>query len=116
MGSSTLYNSEESEDDKIGPMTAPPTRPTKSVTFSLPEDRPMTPEPENPSYDANELENDEADAHLTHATQLRKTSDNVYMSNRKSMNLRAYVHAMHRRTETPALLDSGATENFVSLT
>src|SRR5712671_4760113 len=115
-GSSTLYNSEEPEDDKTRPMTDPLTRPTKSVTFSLPEDRPMTPEPESPSYNTNESENDEVDARLNHATQLRKTSDNVYMSNRKSMNLRAYVHAAHRRTETPALLDSGATENFMSLT
>ena len=37
------------------------------------------------------------------------------MSNRKSMSLKAYVHTMHRRTETPALLDSGATKNFMSL-
>ena len=59
--------------------------------------------------------NNEADKHLVHAAWLRKTSDNVYMSNRKSMNLRAYVHATHRRTETAALLDSGATENFMSL-
>jgi len=32
------------------------------------------------------------------------------------MNLRTYVHAAHRRTETAALLDSGATENFMNLT
>ena len=49
--------------------------------FSLPEDRPTTPKSEDPLYDANKLENDEADAHLTHMAQLRKTSDNVYMSN-----------------------------------
>jgi len=83
--------------------------------FSLPEDRPTTPEPESPLYDADESENDEADAHLTHATQLRKTLDNVYMSNQKSMSLKAYVHTAYRRTKTPALLDSGATENFMSL-
>jgi len=75
----------------------------------------MTHEPESPSYVADESENDEADACLTHAAQLRKISDNVYMSNRKSMNLKAYIHAVHRRTETPTLLDSGATENFMSL-
>jgi len=88
----------------------------KSVTFSLPDDRPTTPEPESPSDNADELENDEADVCLTQAAQLRKTSDNMYMSNRKSMNLKAYIHAAHRRTETPTLLDSGATENFMSLT
>jgi len=114
-GSSTLYNSKGSEDGKVRPMTNPSTHPTKSVTFSLPEDRPMTPEPESPLYDADESENDEADTRLTHAAQLRKTLDNVYMSNRKSMSLKAYVHMAHRRTETPALLDSGATENFMSL-
>src|SRR5712675_1224823 len=37
------------------------------------------------------------------------------MSNRKSMVLRAYIHAAHRRTEAPTLLDSGATENFINL-
>jgi len=31
------------------------------------------------------------------------------------MSLRAYVHTVHRRTEAPTLLDSGATENFMSL-
>jgi len=75
----------------------------------------MTPEPESPLYNADESENDEVDARLTHAAQLRKTSDNMYMSNRKSMSLKAYVHATHRRTKTPALLDSGVTKNFMSL-
>jgi len=116
MGSGTLNDSEGLEGGKAEPTINPPTRPMKSVTFSLLEDRPMTPKPETPSHDINNSENDEADARLTHAAQLRKTSDNVYMSNRKSMNLRAYIHAAHRRTEAPALLDSGATENFMSLT
>jgi len=40
-------------------------------------------------------QNDEADARLVHAAWLRKTSDNMYMCNRKSMNLRTYVHAAH---------------------
>src|SRR5712672_4582960 len=44
-------------------------------------------------------QNDEANTRLAHAEWLRKTSDNVYMSNRKSMVLKAYVHAAHRRTE-----------------
>src|SRR5712675_3514289 len=60
-------------------------------------------------------QNNEANARLAHAEWLRKTSENVYISNRKSLNLKAYVHAAHRRTEAPALLDSGATENFISL-
>src|SRR5712672_1746925 len=60
-------------------------------------------------------QNDGANARLAHAEWLRKTSDNVYMSNRKSMVLKAYIHAAHRRTEAPTLLDSGATENFINL-
>src|SRR5882672_1840441 len=48
-------------------------------------------------------QNDEADACLVHAAWLRKTLDNVYMSNRRSMNLRAYIHAAHRRTKAPRL-------------
>jgi len=62
MGSDTLYDSEGSEGSKARPTTDPLTHPTKSVTFSLPEDRLMTPKPESPSYDADELENDKADA------------------------------------------------------
>src|SRR5712671_5822818 len=46
MKGSTLYNSEGSESGKARSTTDLPTRPMKSVTFSLPEDRPMTPEPE----------------------------------------------------------------------
>jgi len=61
-------------------------------------------------------QNDKADARLVHVVWLRKASDNVYMSNRKAMNLQTYIHAAHRRTETTALLDSGATENFMNLT
>src|SRR5712672_2382596 len=129
--SDTLCDSEESENDEtesIPDLTKSMKRmsltPTKSVTFDLPEDNPDT-----PLYDADDSasdqssdteeptsQNDEVDARLAHAAWLRKTSENVYMSNRKSMILKAYVHAAHRRTEAPALLDSGATENFMSLT
>src|SRR5712671_5865066 len=116
MGSSTLYGSKGSGGSKTRPTADSPTHPTKSVTFSLLEDELMMPEPRSPLYDAGNSENDEADARLTHATQLRKTSDNIYMSNRKSMNLKAYVHTTHRRMEAPTLLDLGATENFMSLT
>src|SRR5712671_6132391 len=48
MGSSTLYDSKGSESGKARLMADLPTCPTKSVTFSLPENRPMTPEPESP--------------------------------------------------------------------
>jgi len=128
--SNTLCDSEESENDKTESvtdlaksMTRLSLQLTKSVTFDLPESEPNT-----PSYDVDDSasdqsddtqqptsQNDEADTQLVHAAWLRKTSDNVYMSNRKAMSLRVYVHAAHRRTETPALLDSGATKNFMSL-
>jgi len=129
--SDTLCNSEESENDEMESvtdltksMTRLSLQPTKSVTFDLSESEPNT-----PSYDADDSasdqsdetqnptsQNDEAEERLVHAAWLRKTSENVYMSNRKSMTLKAYIHAAHRRTEAPALLDSGATKNFMSLT
>src|SRR5712671_4412555 len=131
MRSDTLCGSEESEDNETKLTTDPSTRPLKTVTFDLPNDeltRNSTlchaDEPENDDSNDNDgvnaqrpaSQNDEADTCLVHVAWLRKASDNVYMSNRKSMNLRAYVHAAHRRTEAPALLDSGATENFMNLT
>ena len=98
---------------------------SKRVTFNIPDDESAGSDTlcdSKGSKDEESVEtqnppshNDEADAHLVHMAWLRKTSDNVYMSNRKSMNLRTYVHAAHQRTETAALLDSGATENFMSL-
>src|SRR5712675_737195 len=99
-------------------------QPPKTVTFDLPGDTPDTPSDDDDKAadgQTEEIENptsqsDEVDTRLAHTAWLRKTSDNIYMSNRKSMNLRAYIHAAHRRTEAPALLDSGATENFMSLT
>ena len=125
-GSDTLHESED-EDEMAQP---------KSVTFDLP--------PKNDEHDVlleafktlkiDESEsddgsddgsvdtqqptsqNDEVDARLAHAAWLRKTSDNVYMSNRKLMVLRAYIHVAHRQTEAAALLDSGATENFMNVT
>jgi hypothetical protein len=37
------------------------------------------------------------------------------MSARKSMTLRTFIHLSAKRAETLALLDSGATENFLNL-
>src|SRR5712675_454101 len=126
-----LYNSEESKDDETEPITNLTKSmkrlsliPDKLVTFDLPKDTSDDPSNEaddsmnDRSDDTEEptSQNDEADARLTRAAWLRKTSENVYMSNRKAMILKAYVHAAHQRTEAPALLDSGATENFMNLT
>ena len=39
----------------------------------------------------------------------------VFISARKSMTLCVYLHSKSKRAETIALLDSGATKNFMSL-
>jgi len=108
--SDTLCNSEESEDDETEPiidltrnMKRLSLTPTKSVTFDIPMDNPNA-----TSYDADETasnqsddteeptsQNDNTDARLVCTAWLRKTSENVYMSNRKAMSLQAYVHAAH---------------------
>src|SRR5580692_3641782 len=46
----------------------------------------------------------------------RKKSDTegIYLSIRKSMQLRTFIHLTYRRDEATALLDSGATENFIN--
>ena len=46
---------------------------------------------------------------------IKHASDNVYITGRKSMTLRFYIHTIAKRAETTALLDSGATENFLNL-
>jgi len=116
-GSDTLYDSEESEDSE--PITNQPAQPTRMVMFDLPEEEASEPrdrfttettelmdkfaneteeqvnEQEGCQTQAATFQNEEADERLVHAAWLRKTSDNVYMSNWKSMNLRTYVHAAH---------------------
>ncbi len=39
----------------------------------------------------------------------------VFISTRKSITLHIYLHSKSKRAETITLLDSGATENFMSL-
>jgi hypothetical protein len=47
---------------------------------------------------------------------IRKTgSDRMYLSIQKSMQLRLFIHLARKRAETIALLDSGATENFLNM-
>ena len=54
---------------------------------------------------------------LAHTARLRRTitDDRVYMSARKSMTVRFYTHSAKKRAEGIALIDSGATENFMNL-
>jgi hypothetical protein len=37
------------------------------------------------------------------------------MSLQKSMTIRTFIHSAHKRAKNTALLDSGATENFLNL-
>jgi hypothetical protein len=39
----------------------------------------------------------------------------MYLSARKSMTIQFYVHSIAKRAKSTALLDSGATENFMNL-
>ena len=39
----------------------------------------------------------------------------MYLSAQKSMTIRFYVHSIAKRAKSIALLDSGATENFMNL-
>jgi hypothetical protein len=48
------------------------------------------------------------------ATLRTANSERVYLSNRQSMSIRVYLHTATKRTELKALLDSGATENFIN--
>jgi hypothetical protein len=54
---------------------------------------------------------------LIRSALIRKNSDdNVFMLARKSMTVRCYIHSIAKRAEITALVDSGATENFLNLT
>jgi hypothetical protein len=39
----------------------------------------------------------------------------MYISARKSMTVQCYLHSIAKRAEVVALVDSGATENFLNL-
>ena len=45
----------------------------------------------------------------------RYRDQDVFISNRKSMTLCIFIHSRSKRAETVALLDSGATENFMNI-
>ena len=45
----------------------------------------------------------------------RMQNPNVYISNRKSMTVRFFIHSRSKRADSIALVDSGATENFMNL-
>ena len=45
----------------------------------------------------------------------QSSNENVYLPARKSMTIQFHVHSIAKRAESIALLDSGATENFMNL-
>jgi hypothetical protein len=47
---------------------------------------------------------------------LRAAGTDVYILARKSMTVWFYIHSIAKQTEAVALVDSGATENFMNLT
>jgi len=49
-------------------------------------------------------------------TTIRTDTSDVYISARKSMTVQTYIHTIAKQAEMIALLDSGATENFLNLT
>jgi hypothetical protein len=51
----------------------------------------------------------------SNADHIRSSNTDVYISARKSMMVRTYIHSKSKRAETIALLDSGATKNFLNL-
>src|SRR5487761_809859 len=57
---------------------------------------------------------EQAYATLLQAEARRTNSEDVYISARKSMTVRFFIHSKAKRTEALALVDSGATENFMN--
>ena len=56
---------------------------------------------------------------LIRSALIRQSSDrdgDIYISARKSMTIRFYAHSIAKRAEGTALIDLGATENFMNLT
>src|SRR5487761_687860 len=58
---------------------------------------------------------EQAYAALLQAEARRANSEDVYISARKSMTIRFFIHSRSKRAEALALIDSGATENFMNI-
>src|SRR5487761_1581498 len=58
---------------------------------------------------------EQAYAALLQAETRRTNSEDVYISARKSMTVRFYIHSRPKRTEALALVVAGATENFMNM-
>ena len=106
-------------EEMLSVQGAPPKK-QKHVRFEEPlchQNKPTERLPTNKSLTMNKREAAAQELHdeLVKTARLRATGSNVYMSARKSMTIRFYVHSVAKRVEAIALVDSGATENFMSL-
>jgi hypothetical protein len=108
----TLQKKHEPIQEEKPQTTIPEKRPT-AVDYSDQEDKPTTNSNE-PSTKKQRL----ASARIHEPVEtdhIRSSNTDVYISARKSMTVRTYLHSKSKRTEAVALLESGATENFIEL-
>jgi hypothetical protein len=106
---------EEQEGSNIAPAAEPRAmkRPIAAEYFDQ-EDELTTTDSSNPSTKKQRIASTRI-LEPVETDHIRSSNTDVYISARKSMMVRTYVHSKSKRTETLALLDSGATENFLEL-
>jgi hypothetical protein len=82
--------------------------------FDHPESEPTTTNSDEPLLKKQRIASIEL-RNPSNSDHIRSSNTDVYISARKSMMVRTYIHSKSKRTEAIALLDSGATENFMEL-
>jgi hypothetical protein len=94
--------------------TLPVKRPVAADYFDCPENELMTTNSDEPLSKKQRIASMEVRS-PSNADHIRSSNTDVYISARKSMMVRTYIHSKSKRAETIALLDSGATKNFLNL-
>jgi hypothetical protein len=94
--------------------TPPIKRPVAADYFNHPEDESATTNLEEPLTKKQRIASMKVHS-PSNADHIRSSNTDVYISIRKSMTVQVYVHSKSKRTKAIALLDSGATENFIEL-
>jgi hypothetical protein len=92
----------------------PMKRPVAADYFDHPEGEPTTTNSDEPLSKKQRIASIKI-CNASNADHIRSSNTDVYISARKSMTVRTYIHSKSKRTEAIALLDSGATENFMEL-
>jgi hypothetical protein len=92
----------------------PMKRPIAADYFDHPESEPTTINSEEPLSKKQRIASVKIH-NPDNVDHIRSSNTDVYISARKSMTVRTYIHSKSKRTEAVALLDSGATENFMEL-